>query len=187
MVSELIGARPWATEAGTARFVARHGAGRAPDAWTRIARLELSSIGIGTYLGPSDDATDKNYQAAVVDAVRRGVNVIDTASSYRHGRSERVVGQALAELQAMGEVYRGEVLIASKAGFVTAEGSQPADPLAHAMAATVGAGLAEADELSCGCHCMAPGYLAETVKLSLERLAIETLDVCFVHNPECQL
>ena len=187
MVSELIGARPWATEAGTARFVARHGVGRAADAWTQIARLELSSIGIGTYLGPSDDATDASYLAAVVDAVRRGVNVIDTAASYRHGRSERVVGRALAELQAMGEIYRSEVLIASKAGFVTADGQAPADPLAHALAATVGAGLAEADELSCGCHCMAPDYLAETVKRSLQRLDIKTLDVCFIHNPECQL
>lgn len=187
MVSELIGARPWATEAGTARFVARHGVGRAADAWTRIARLELSSIGIGTYLGPSDDATDASYLAALVDAVRRGVNVVDTASSYRHGRSERVVGLALAELQAMGEVYRSEVLIASKAGFVAAAGGPATDPLGHARAATVGAGLAQADELACGCHCMAPDFLAESVKGSLERLAIETLDVCFIHNPECQL
>ncbi len=187
MVSELIGARPWATEAGTARFVERHGKGLAEDAWTHIARLQLSSIGIGTYLGAVDDATDERYEAAIVEAVRRGINVIDTASNYRLGRSERAVGRALTTLKEMGEIYRSEVLIASKAGFVAGDGQPPADPLAYAMEQTAGAGLAEPEELCCGCHCMSPDYLAASIERSLQRLAIETLDVCFVHNPECQL
>ncbi len=187
MVSELVVGRPWATEAGTARYVERHGADRAADAWTTVARLQLSSVGIGTYMGAADDATDGRYEAAIVDAVRRGINVIDTASNYRQGRSERVVGRALAALMEMGEIYRSEVLIASKAGFVAGEGLPPADQLAFAREATVGRGLAQEDELCCGCHCMAPDYLSASVERSLERLGIETLDVCFLHNPECQL
>ncbi len=187
MVSELVVGRPWATEAGTARFVERHGAGRSADAWTTIARLRLSSLGIGTYLGNADHATDARYEAAIVDAVRRGINVIDTAPNYRLGRSERVVGRALKALVDMGEIYRSEVLVASKAGFVSSDGEQPTDPLVFAQEATVGLGLAEQDELCCGCHCMAPAYLTASVERSLERLSIETLDVCFLHNPECQL
>ena len=159
----------------------------ASDAWSRVGPLQVSSIGFGTYLGSSDDATDARYEAALLAAIGRGVNVIDTAASYRHGRSERAVGRALARLQAAGETHRDEVIVVSKAGFVAAEGEPPADPIAHAHAATVGARLAATDELSCGCHCMAPDFLRESVQRSLERLALETLDICLVHNPECQL
>ena len=55
----------------------------------------ISSIGIGTYLGNPDDATDTNYTDAVVRAVQLGSNVIDSAANYRFQSSERSIGQAL--------------------------------------------------------------------------------------------
>jgi aryl-alcohol dehydrogenase-like predicted oxidoreductase len=80
-----------ATPEGTARYRDRF-----PDrAFREQQGLVLSSIGIGTYLGNADEATDANYTRAVVRAVQLGVNVIDSAANYRFQRSERSIGQAL--------------------------------------------------------------------------------------------
>jgi len=141
MVSELVAQRAYATQAGTERFVQRHSHGKSADAYTKLEHLSLSSLGMGTYLGRADDAVDAAYHLAIVEAVRRGVNVIDTAANYRCQRSETVVGKALAELMASGEIFRSEVLVASKAGFVGFDGAPPADPMAYLRARTVDAGL----------------------------------------------
>ncbi len=187
MVSELIHRPQFATEAGTLRYRERHSHGKADDAFSVIGKLHLSSLGIGTYLGRPDDATDRAYVEALVEAVRQGVNVIDTAANYRQRRSERAVGRALARLFEMGEVYRSELLIASKAGFVPMDDGPPDDPLAFFKSRTVGRGLARDDELRCGCHCIAPAYLRATLKESLHALGLATIDVYFLHNPESQL
>lgn len=66
--------------------------------------FEISPIGLGTWAiggegafgwGPQDDA---NSVAAIHRAVDSGVNWLDTAPIYGFGRSEEVVGRALAEL-----------------------------------------------------------------------------------------
>lgn len=89
---------PYATPEGTARYIARF-AGRVAQGHFRQAQgLWVSSIGLGTYLGDPDDATDRAYVEAVKRAVRLGGNVIDTAINYRFQRSERAIGQALREL-----------------------------------------------------------------------------------------
>ncbi len=187
MLSEHITARAYATEAGTTRFVQRHGAATASDAYSRIGKIALSSIGLGSYLGPSDDASDADYTAAVTDAVRRGINVFDTASNYRCQRSERAIGLALQGLIDRGEIYRSEVLVASKAGFVAFDRERPADPAGYMHDRTVGLGLCAPDELQAGCHCLAPDYLAATLAQSRANLGLETIDVYFLHNPETQL
>jgi aryl-alcohol dehydrogenase-like predicted oxidoreductase len=171
MLTELIRDRAWATEKGTARFAKRHAKGKTPDAYREIARMTLSALGIGTYLGEPTDEVDARYTDAIEAAVRAGINVIDTASNYRGGRSERCVGEALQRLFASREIYRSEVLIASKAGFVTPK----------TMA------LAPDSETSCRCHCMAPDYLSAVIDQSLAALQLETIDVYYLHNPECQL
>ena len=85
-----------ATPAGTAAYAQRF-ASHAAGAHFRstAAGFSVSSIGIGTYLGEPDDATDEAYQAAVERALALGCNHIDTAINYRHQRSERAIGQAL--------------------------------------------------------------------------------------------
>ena len=188
MVSELVSKRNWATEAGTRRFVQRHRHGKAASAYQVVAgQMHLSSLGIGTYLGAADDATDRRYEDAIVEAVRQGINVIDTASNYRRGRAEAVVGRALRQLMEIGEVYRSEVLLSSKVGFVPRPRDPSQDSPQWFIDQTVGAGLAEPDELVCGCHCMAPRYITHSLERSLQQLQVETLDVLFVHNPESQL
>ena len=187
LVTELISRRSFATEAGTERFVRRHGEGKSSDAYRTIGHIHLSSLGIGTYLGGLTDERDDGYRAALVEAVRQGVNVIDTASNYRAQRSERVVGEAIAELIEMREVYRSELMVASKAGFVPFDHERPEDVLAWIRAQTVDKGLADPTELCAGCHCMAPAFIDATIHQSLQNTGLETIDLYYLHNPETQL
>jgi aryl-alcohol dehydrogenase-like predicted oxidoreductase len=85
---------------------------------TYDSNLTLSNIGIGTYLGPLNELTDKNIENAVVESITSGcINVVDTALNYRHMRSERAVGRALAQI-VEGGVPREEIFLSSKVGLV---------------------------------------------------------------------
>lgn len=181
-----------ATAAGTRARLDRgcHPARRSFDAGTE--ELALSSIGLGTYLGPADDATDALYHAAIARVLdeQGGFNVVDTASNYRHGRSERVIGRALREQVAAGHVRRDEVLIASKAGYVYVEEDGEGDgekglPFAEFVAERlVRPGIVRAEEIAGGVHCLAPRYLERCIERSRQRLGLDTIDVYYLHNPE---
>ncbi|HET9788581.1 MAG TPA: aldo/keto reductase, partial [Pyrinomonadaceae bacterium] len=91
-----------ATLEASIRYRDRFKAQAADNHFRNEQNLWLSSIGIGSYLGNADDATDANYCEAVVRAVELGANVIDTAANYRFQRSERSIGKALGELTRQG-------------------------------------------------------------------------------------
>src|SRR5262249_22979889 len=95
-----------------------------------------------------------------------------TAINYRHQRSERSVGAALAQMFASGGLRRDEVVVATKAGFLTPgavpEWLSPADIVGRM-------------------HSMAPDFLADQIDRSRVNLQIDTLDVFYLHNPETQL
>src|SRR5437870_1756175 len=91
----------YATPEGTRRYRDRLvAAGAAHERHFRegLGGLTLSTIGLGTYLGKQDGATDALYLAAVKQAIQAGCNVIDSEINYRCQRSERTIGEALAEL-----------------------------------------------------------------------------------------
>src|SRR6267143_4608843 len=100
----------FATPEGTARYRERFPRFREaehfrhPESVPGAGELWLSSIGLGTYLGEPDQATDAAYMEAISTALRSGINVLDTAINYRHQRSERNIGAALAQLIASGEL-----------------------------------------------------------------------------------
>ena len=80
----------YATPAGTAGFAARF-----PGHFYRnFDGLTLSTLGLGTYLGNPDDATDRAYEEAIDAAVRGGVNFLDAAINYRNQHSEKSIGAA---------------------------------------------------------------------------------------------
>jgi aryl-alcohol dehydrogenase-like predicted oxidoreductase len=76
--------------------------------------LEPSRVAIGTWAigGWMWGGTDEAESIATIRAaVEHGINVIDTAPVYGFGRSEEIVGKALAEGQ-----LRSRVLVATKTG-----------------------------------------------------------------------
>jgi aryl-alcohol dehydrogenase-like predicted oxidoreductase len=148
--------------------------------------LAVSTLGIGTYLGEPDEATDAAYTAAVVAAVESGFNVVDTAINYRFQRSERSIGAALAELSKRGYA-REEILLCTKASYLTPDGSMPADPGAYFRKEFIEPGVLKTEEIAAGCHAMAPRYLADQLERSLRNLGVSCVDVFYLHNPETQL
>ena len=103
----------------------------------------MSSIGLGTYLGNYDDATDQQYHRAVVRAVESGCNVIDSAINYRLQRSERSIGTALKELSTKG-YGRDEIVIATKGGFIPYDGTPPQDAKKYIEETFIKSGIVDA-------------------------------------------
>src|SRR5919204_4047467 len=83
--------------------------------------LEVSRVAIGTWAigGWMWGGTDEAESVATIRAaVEHGINVIDTAPAYGFGRSEEIVGKALAEAR-----LRSRVLIATKVGLEWKDGN----------------------------------------------------------------
>src|SRR5450755_1469696 len=76
--------------------------------------LKVSPVAIGTWAigGWMWGGTDEGESIATIRAAfEHGINVVDTAPVYGFGRSEEIVGKAIAEGQ-----LRSDVVIATKAG-----------------------------------------------------------------------
>jgi aryl-alcohol dehydrogenase-like predicted oxidoreductase len=176
----------FATPEGTRRFAERF-AGRAAAGHFRERRgLATSSIGIGTYLGEAEVETDRSYTDSVVAAVTNGINVIDTAINYRLQRSERSIGAALKRLFDSG-FAREELLVCTKAGFLTPDGEMPANANDYFYREFISKGIFTPDDIAAGCHCLAPLYLEDQIERSRRNLGLEAIDVFYLHNPETQL
>ena len=176
-----------ATADGTLRYAARF-QGRSAAGHFREIRggLVLSSIGIGTYLGEPGSFDRRGYTDAIVAAVESGINVVDSAINYRFQRSERSVGAALKKLFAKG-YSRDEIVVCTKAGFLTPDGEMPADPNSYFAHEFLEREIFTAEDIAAGCHCMAPGYLSDQLERSRRNLGLATIDVFYLHNPETQL
>ncbi len=139
--------------------------------------LFVSGIGFGGY---RVDDQHPEQRAALELALRSGLNLIDTASNYADGRSERLVGEVLFHLTDKRELERTEIVIVSKLGYVQGQSHQ----LAAARRA-LAKPFPEMVEYSEGLwHCIHPEWLSDQLGRSLERLGLETLDVLLLHNPE---
>jgi aryl-alcohol dehydrogenase-like predicted oxidoreductase len=175
-----------ATPEGTKRYAARFA--RAARGYFREAAggLITSSIGIGTYLGEPDDATDRRYTESIVAAGEGGINLFDTAINYRLQRSERSVGAALQALLQRG-FSRDEFIVCTKAGFLTPDADMPEDLNDYFLREYIGPGIFQAEDIAAGCHCMTPAFLASQLDRSRQNLGVDCIDVFYLHNPETQM
>jgi aryl-alcohol dehydrogenase-like predicted oxidoreductase len=151
----------YATIDGTTRYIDRFAQYRDAAFYRTVCGLNISSLGIGTYLGAADDATDESYIDALVTAGSSGINLFDTAINYRNQRAERSIGAALRQLQ------RDEIVVCTKAGFLT-PGAVPA--------------FLKPEHVVGKMHSMDPDFLADRANLG-----VDTIDVFYLHNPETQL
>ncbi len=80
-----------------------------PSTSLRVSRIAIGTWAIGGWMwGGSDEAESVSTIRA---ALEHGINIVDTAPIYGFGRSEAIVGRAIAE-----GGQRSRVLIATKAG-----------------------------------------------------------------------
>jgi uncharacterized protein YyaL (SSP411 family)/aryl-alcohol dehydrogenase-like predicted oxidoreductase len=181
-----------ATKAPSAESIARKIAGRAtPDGTRRRSErlptearnqladsgLSISGIGFGGY---RVDDRHPEQRAALELALRSGLNLIDSASNYTDGGSERLIGEVLCDAIDKQELERAEIVVVSKLGYVQAESQQQA--MARRALGKPWPEMVEYDEGLW--HCIHPEWLSEQLGRSLERLGLETLDVLLLHNPE---
>jgi aryl-alcohol dehydrogenase-like predicted oxidoreductase len=140
---------------------------RPPEHFYRRAQgMTLSTLGIGTYLGQADDATDRAYEAAIRAAIDGGITLIDTAINYRNQRSERAIGAAIRGAR------REELVICTKAGYLT-PGAIPE--------------WLRPEDVAGRMHSMAPDFVADQIERSRGNLGVDAIDVFYLHNPETQL
>lgn len=177
-----------ASDAGTQRYVARCAPAVPPEHFRRCGPLGLlSSLGLGTYLGADDAATDGLYRRAMGRAVERGFNVIDTAVNYRHQRSERAVGAVLGDLIGRGALQRDEVVVATKGGYIPLDAESTIDTRTYFTETYLQPGIVQPGDVVAGAHCMTPRYLQDQLGRSRTNTGLETIDVYYLHNPETQL
>ncbi|MGH9368220.1 MAG: aldo/keto reductase [Thermoanaerobaculia bacterium] len=174
----------FATSEGTLRFAARSQAARGH--FRESSGLSLSSIGLGTYLGNEDAATDRGYEECVRAALSSGVNVFDSAINYRGQRSERAIGRALAAAFGAGLAQRDEVFVSSKGGYLPHDAEDPREARAYILETFVESGLAPRSEIVRGGHCLAPAYLRDQIARSRRNLGLATIDLYYLHNVEAQ-
>lgn len=171
----------FATAEGTARFAARQ-EGVPPQNYRRIHGLALSNVGMGTYLGDADAATDSLVADAVRRSVASGVNVIDTAINYRAQKAERSVGRAISGMVGAGEISRDEIFVSTKNGYVTNDADVDLDFWPYVNREYVQKGVVSQGDISAGYHCMSVGYLEDQLERSLRNLDLECVDLMYLHN-----
>jgi aryl-alcohol dehydrogenase-like predicted oxidoreductase len=139
--------------------------------------LTTSRLGFGTY---RVGMNEREHRDALLLAIRNGCNLVDTSTNYMDGDSERLVGSVLAELIKAGELKRECVIVVSKIGYVQGENLKTAESRERA-----GRPYPEMVKHGEGVwHCIHPQFLADQLTLSLDRLSLDTLDICLLHNPE---
>lgn len=181
----------YATERGTGRLRKRFADLREPYFYRPLQdTLHISSLGIGTYLGECDDATDEAYRIALETAFAAGVNLVDSAINYRCQRSERCVGAAIHSAVAKGVIRRDELVVCTKGGYIPLDGRPPAtrreyDEFLNTQYFARGV-MTPADVVAGG-HCIAPGYVTDQIRRSLRNIGVGTIDIYYLHNPEQQL
>ena len=175
-----------ATLEGTKEYAEKFRGHAAGGHYREAQGLLLSSVGIGTYLGQPNESTDAGYAAALVAAVESGINLIDTAINYRLQRSERTVGTALKVLAQKG-FKRDEIVICTKAGYLTPDGAMPSDPNRYFFEEYIQKGVFTAKDITAGCHCITPAYLQNQLVRSTRNLGVDCIDVYYLHNAETQL
>ncbi len=165
-------ASPEATRAHLDGFPAHHPHGHTPLGRTGLA---VSRVGFGSYR--VDDETP-DQRRALEEALASGCNLIDTSTNYTDGGSERLIGDVLAH--AGNAPSRQAVVVVSKIGYVQGDNLRLALERERS-----GFAFPEMVKYMDGCwHCIHPDFLRDQLARSRDRLRLETVDVCLLHNPE---
>lgn len=173
-----------ATSTGTQNYQQRHQQNCVSTHFRSANDWVVSSLGIGTYLGGADSRTDDFVIDSIIESVRQGINLIDTAINYRYTRAERSVGDAIAALIRDKDICREEVIICSKGGFIP-------DPERvswfYSRYIESSRFSIKPSDLVAECHCLHPEYIQDQLERSLDHLGVQTIDIYYLHNPETQL
>ena len=136
--------------------------------------LSIPRLGFGTYRVDSAD-----HEAALADAIRSGVHLIDTSANYADGGSEQAIGRTVERLIDSREISRCELTIVSKVGYIQAQNLER-----HRGGLVFPETVDHGPDLQ---HCIHPDFIRDQLNRTLSRLHLSHLDVYLLHNPEYYL
>lgn len=148
----------------------------------KVQNLTLSNVGIGTYLGDSDDKTDEAVKTAVKQSILSGVNVIDTAINYRAQKAERSVGRAISELIQENKIRRDQIFVCTKNGYLTNDADVKQEFWEYVKTEYSNKGVIGEGDVSSGYHCMTIPFLNDQLERSLKNLGLDCIDLLYLHN-----
>lgn len=136
---------------------------------------EPSRLGIGTYRMRDQYAS---HGEALTYALESGIHLIDTASNYGRGDSERMIGNVLKANPELKE----RAFVISKAGYIPSDLSQDTE-LGHFLnQRSKDLQIAEITENFH--YSLDPEFISFRFDQSLKRLQLKTIDCYLIHNPE---
>jgi aryl-alcohol dehydrogenase-like predicted oxidoreductase len=170
----------FATLEGTKEFLKNSGINSLN--FKQIHNVTLSNVGIGTYLGETNDKTDELVKNAIKQSVLSGVNVIDTAINYRAQKAERSVGKAVSELIKEGKITRDQIFISTKNGYITNDADVNQEFWEYIKNEYTQKGVIKEGDVTSGYHCMTVAYLDDQLERSLKNLGLDCIDLLYLHN-----
>lgn len=142
--------------------------------------VKVSSIGIGTYKGNSNKGGDKNWEESIINGVKKGINVIDTAAKYRRQKSELIIGKCIKILEDNFDINRESLFISTKGGLIGYPNNLSNDCKdSYIKELTI-----NQNEIYKKQFCMSPDFIRDQLDQSRYRLKLETIDCYYLHNPE---
>ena len=150
--------------------------------------LTVSRVGIGCARlgGVFSEESPATSLGMLKEAISAGINYFDTADIYSQGESERILGAAIRG-------RRGDIIVASKAGYVLPTQRVFADrvkPLLRPLARRLGVSRTLVPTIMRGSVSrqeFSADYLLHSVTSSLRRLKTDYLDVFMLHSPPREL
>ncbi|TXT62847.1 MAG: Oxidoreductase [Promethearchaeota archaeon] len=142
--------------------------------------LKFSSLGMGTYLGELDSKTDKLVTNAVIDSVKGGVNIIDTAINYRLQKAERSIKKALKSVKRRG-FERNQYFISTKVGYIPGDADLGLNARSYIQEVLLKENIITRNEII-GMNCMSSSYLKHQITQSLKNLGVNCIDLLYLHN-----
>ena len=185
LVSEYQSLGGFATAGGTRKFMENAIKNGIADSHFRsFDNLNLSSLGMGTYLGQITAEDDRDLENAIYESVKSGaMNVIDTAINYRSMKSEKNIGQAIKRLIDDKIISRDQVFISTKNGYITNDGDYPSiDVLEYMQKMFISQGIIDSKDISSGYNVLNPKYIRKCIDKSLTNMQLDTIDLVYVHN-----
>lgn len=186
MPNEQVLIEGFATEKGTSRYVryAVNEKGKPESHFRIFDGLNLSSLGMGTYLGDATDYEDEAIENAIYESIKSGaMNVIDTAINYRAMKSEKSIGRALLRLIRDRIISREQIFISTKNGYITNDGDFPTIGMMEYMQKMyISPGLISQSDISASYNVLNPTYIERCIDRSLCNMKLSTIDLVYVHN-----
>ena len=140
------------------------------DLYSTVHNLKLSGYGVGSY-SPNGMKEISEIISMFEHLWNSGCNVIDTASNYQDGNSELAVGAFVKKQCLIDQGFRKGLFIATKAGLLSISDQRKIKNSSNILLK--------------GPHFnFEPEHFELSIKQSLARMEVETIDCIFIHNPE---